>query len=304
MSSSIMDKDGTHNESIILVVAANGLIASHVVDQLLARGFRVRGTVRSCARTEWMGTLFDAKYGPGRFERVEVPDASAVDAWDKSVEGVAGIVDVLGKVDLSMVNCDEVADEELAWHIALLETALKKPTVKTFVFTGSAWAAWTPDPDTERTLAEWSWNEEAVELARSHRELEEKGLAPFMALKTLVERGVWAWVRRHSRLPFAFNSILLDTVIGPTLQPKELGIPSTAGMVQWIYEGKNLSMLALLKPQWFVDARDAALLYVAVLTTPGVDGERLFGFADRYSWSVSGSSPLSCHLIVVCLQTQ
>ncbi|KAK4138977.1 hypothetical protein BT67DRAFT_438277 [Trichocladium antarcticum] len=107
----------------------------------------------------------------------------------------------------------------------------------------------------------------------------------FMAYKTLVEKGVWEWVERE-KPRFAFNSLLLDTVIGECLDPVNQGIPSTAGMVHWVWEDVHVQVLEMMQPQWFVDCRDAGRLYLALLATaPVVDRERVFGFGGRYSWS-------------------
>ena len=135
------------------------------------------------------------------------------------------------------------------------------------------------------TLTEGRYNEEAVGLARDSRVSPEgKGIAGFMALKTLVEKGVWGWVRRE-KPGFAFNAVLPDTVMGEVLDPKNQGIPSMAGMVQWVWEDKYVDVLDAKQPQWLVDSRDYGRLYVAVLaSSPRVDGERIYAFGERYSW--------------------
>ena len=91
-----------------------------------------------------------------------------------------------------------------------------------------------------------------------------------MAFKTVLEKRICESFRREKFL-FAFNTILLSSVIGDTLQPKELSVPSTAGMVKWVCEGVNTELLGLMEPQWYVDTCDAAMLYVASLTTPGTE---------------------------------
>ena len=50
-------------DSLILVTGANSLIGSHVADQLLLAGYRVRGTARSMSKAAWLKELFDGKYG-------------------------------------------------------------------------------------------------------------------------------------------------------------------------------------------------------------------------------------------------
>ncbi|KAK4151155.1 hypothetical protein C8A00DRAFT_17409 [Chaetomidium leptoderma] len=276
--------------SLVLVTGANGLIASHAADQLLAAGYRVRGTVRSATRCAYLSTLFAARHhhgGPDRFELVEIPDVSVPGAWDAAVRGVSGIAHVLGALDLAVQDADAAAAEELPWHIGLLEAAVREGDgkVKAVVFTSSAWAAWTPDGGKQVRLTGESWNEEAVALARDRGvDGKRKEFAGFMAFKTLVEKGVWEWVRLN-KPPFAFNTLLLDTVIGECLDPVNQGIPSTAGMVQWVWENAHVDVLNMMQPQWFVDCRDAGRLYVALLaTTPVVDGERIYGFGERYTF--------------------
>lgn len=40
-----------------------------------------------------------------------------------------------------------------------------------------------------------------------------------------------------------------------------------------------------MQPQWFVDVRDAAALHVAALVLEGLEGERVFGWAEPYTWT-------------------
>ena len=68
-----------------------GFIASHTADQFLHDGYRVRGTVRSLDKAQWLYRLFDDKYGKGKFEAVEVSDMMAQGAFDDAVKGVGGI---------------------------------------------------------------------------------------------------------------------------------------------------------------------------------------------------------------------
>lgn len=269
--------------SLILVTAANGLVASHVADQFLAAGYRVRGIVRSSKKNAWMTSLFETRHGPGRFELVEVPDFYAPGAWKEVVQGVSGIAHVFGATDAYTPDFEAAAAKEIPVHISLLEAARDAGTVKSFVFTSSAWASETPDATQKRTLTEWSFNETAVALAKSDASPEQKFFANYMALKTVLEQEIWEWVKKE-QLPFAFNTVLLSTVIGKTLHPKGIPMPSTAGMVKWAFTGENMHILTMMPPQWEVDTQDAGRLYVAALTTPKVNQERLFAFGERYSW--------------------
>ncbi|KAK4222674.1 hypothetical protein QBC38DRAFT_460134 [Podospora fimiseda] len=249
--------------SLVLVTGVNSLIASHAADQLLAAGYRVLGTVRSLSKTSYLLPLFS------RFSLHQIPDVATPGAWDSlfsSNPDIATIAHVVSRVDQQISDADAAAAEE------------------SFLFTSFAWAAWTPDPK-KVTLPQESWNNEAVNLARDKKMgNKEKGMAGFMALKILVEKGVRDWVKKENS-PFAFNTLLLDTVIGECLAPQEQGIPSTAGMVQFVWENTHVEVLDMMQPQWYVDCRDAGRMYVALLATkPIVDRERVFAFAKRYSW--------------------
>lgn len=101
-------------------------------------------------------------------------------------------------------------------------------------------------------------------------------------MKAGYEKKVWEWVRAN-KPGYVFNVVLPDTVFGPVLSPADQG-GSTAGLVRWLWEGRNLHLHKTMAPQWFIDGRDVGKLYLACLTLPGLDGRRIYGFAKRYSW--------------------
>lgn len=70
-----------------MISGVSGFIGSHVADQVLAAGYRVRGTTRSVSRTSWVEDHFKQKYGPDTFDLVEVPDMEADNAFDEVVVG-------------------------------------------------------------------------------------------------------------------------------------------------------------------------------------------------------------------------
>jgi len=73
--------------STVLVTGANGFIGSHIADQFLHHGFKVRGTVRNVEKNVWLADLFHEKYGRERFELHSIPDMAAQGAFDESVKG-------------------------------------------------------------------------------------------------------------------------------------------------------------------------------------------------------------------------
>ncbi|MBE3045466.1 NAD-dependent epimerase/dehydratase family protein, partial [Candidatus Bathyarchaeota archaeon] len=268
---------------LFLVTGVNGLIASHVADQLLAAGHRVRGTVRSATHASWLLPLFESRHGPGRFGLVQLDGAGGEAAWEAALRGVSGVASVASPNSLDVKDVGAAVEDELRWFHALLAAAKKTASVRSVSFTSSAWAVYTPEPNVPMVLREDSWNEAAVaRAADSALSDEEMGLARFMVVKVRVERGCWDWVARE-RPAFRFNAVLPDTVLGPILAPAHQG-GSTAGMLVRLFEGRDYGVVEHIAPQWFVDARDVGRLYVAALTDASVEGRRVFACAERYSW--------------------
>lgn len=76
--------------SKILVTGANGYIASHVVDQMLALGYAVRGTVRS--PKPWLNEYFDQRYRTNLFETFIVSSFDDTFAVEQALDGVDGVI--------------------------------------------------------------------------------------------------------------------------------------------------------------------------------------------------------------------
>lgn len=73
--------------SIVLVTAANSFLGSHIVDQYLRSGYKVRGAVRDPAKDAWALDTFTKLYGKDSFELVAVPDMTAFGAFDEAIKG-------------------------------------------------------------------------------------------------------------------------------------------------------------------------------------------------------------------------
>lgn len=74
--------------STVLVTGVNSFIGSHIADQLLLAGYKVRGAARDASKLKWVQDVSDKKYGPGKFEGAVVPNMSAEGAYDEAAKGV------------------------------------------------------------------------------------------------------------------------------------------------------------------------------------------------------------------------
>ncbi|ETS77272.1 hypothetical protein PFICI_11146 [Pestalotiopsis fici W106-1] len=67
---------------LVLITGASGFIAAHTIGVFLDEGFRVRGTVRSQAKGEYLKNLFKKK--AGSFDYCIVEDISEVSSQVES----------------------------------------------------------------------------------------------------------------------------------------------------------------------------------------------------------------------------
>lgn len=123
--------------SLILVTGVNGLVGSHVVEQLLTYGFKVRGTVRHTEKNAWLTKHWNDKHGAGKFELVQVAELDKPGCLDEAIKGCDGIVHTASPVSMSPDPKDVVAPA-IDTLVAALEAAAKTASIKRFVFTSSS----------------------------------------------------------------------------------------------------------------------------------------------------------------------
>ena len=73
--------------STVLITGANGLIGSHIADQFLKFGYKVRGVVRDPQKHAYLSSLFDRKYGSNLFELVGIPGVEVEGAFKDVIKG-------------------------------------------------------------------------------------------------------------------------------------------------------------------------------------------------------------------------
>jgi hypothetical protein len=73
---------------------------------------------------------------------------------------------------------------------------------------------------------------------------------------------------------------------GPVLIPEHQGYPSTIDWARAAWTGERLDVYTkIVQPQWFISLCDSALLHISALIYAEVDGERLFGWAERWNYN-------------------
>ena len=207
----------------VFVTGVNGLIGSHVADQLLKRGYNVRGAVRDAGKAKWLAEYFEAKYKDAKLELVSVPDMRVEGCYDSVVDGktsldamleqksktiriagIEGFVHVASPLD-GISDVDEAIKIAVNGALNALKSCAKTASCKRFVFTSSSIAATFPRPNVDFSIDETSYNNEAMEILS--KEPGKEGLFVYAALKTETEKAVWKWTKEN-KPEFVVNTIV------------------------------------------------------------------------------------------------
>jgi dihydroflavonol-4-reductase len=239
---------------VILVTGANGFIAAHAVEQLLAAGAIVKGTVRDPAdpKNAFLKAL------PGAAERLTLvaADLTAEDPFSAHVD-VDGILHMASPYVLDVKDAQkDLVDPALKGTRSLLEAAARSQHVRRVVLTSSV-AAITDNPD-GRVLTEDDWNT-GSSLTRN----------PYYFSKVMAERAAWDFMA--ARKP-DFDLVVINPfiVIGPA---HTRAVNTSNQTFVDMMKGKYPAIMAL---DWgFVDVRDVARAHLLALDTPHASGRHI-----------------------------
>ncbi|KAI9830864.1 MAG: hypothetical protein M1826_004293 [Phylliscum demangeonii] len=280
-------KDGPRpNGKIAVVTGVNGYIASVLGHDLLAKGYKVRGTVRSRASGQALADGAYRSFG-SQFEIVQVPDITAPHAFDEVVKGEWPIYHVASPVNFSLTTVEEVVHVALEATKNVLQTAHDHagPQLEAFVVTSSI-AAVRNDGETPNsyvyTEADWNHTSEKL-LAQPDLQLDPSQL--YVASKAAAEKAVWSWRQEH-KPSFSISSVLPSVVLGPPAQ-----LPATPEALNetlkptWaIFTGKNATLDDFITPAAIVDVRDVSAIHIWCGEHPrDSDGHRFIASAAYYS---------------------
>jgi dihydroflavonol-4-reductase len=246
------------SEHPVLVTGASGFIGAELTKQLLARGYRVRGTSRDpvLARTY----LRDV---PGAAERLELVEADLLEpeSLARSAEGCEYAFHVASPFFLDAGDPQrDLVDPAVSGTRAILEACHHSERMRRVVVTSSI-AALTDEPDGS-LLTEASWNTTSSPTR-----------SPYYFAKTQAERSAWAYVDEEAP-QFDLITILPAYVLGPSLVPR---MSESARNLVNLTNGTWPGICSF--PWWIVDVRDVAWSHVVAMETPEATGRYITGAA-------------------------
>ncbi len=245
--------------SLVLVTGASGFIAQHCVQQLLARGFRVRGTLRDLKLAPALSqALAPDEPARQRLEFVQV-DLTRDEGWSGALQGVDGVLHTASPVPMRPPR-DEAEviiparDGTLRVLGAAAEAGVRRVVVTSSIAAIVSGRHHAPGASYSET--DWSNLDGRI--------------SAYSKSKTLAERAAWEF---QASLPverrFELATINPAYVIGPNL----LGSSNASNEIV----RKLLAREVPGVPRVFfplVDVRDVATAHVVALMSAAAPGER------------------------------
>ena len=181
-------------------------------------------------------------------------------------------------------NPYEVIPPVLAKLNAILTAAASTPTVTRFVLTSSSTALVSAKPNQKITITTSTWNEEAVKAAWAPPPYDRsRSSVVYAASKTQGEQEAWKFVREQ-KPHFVLNTILPNSNFGRKLTREQNG--SSINLIAGPYLSGSFENVSFIRAQWAVDVEDTALLHVAAMIDPEIQGERILSYAQPFNWSI------------------
>jgi nucleoside-diphosphate-sugar epimerase len=262
----------------VLVTGASGYIGLHCVRELLARGARVRGTLRTPAREAGLRAAL-ARHVDAEDRLSFVRADLASDAgWAEAVAGCGGVLHVASPLPSALPKHeDELIVPAREGTLRVLRAAVAAGVERVVLTSSLAAVIYGHVRDGSRRFDENDWSK--VE-----------GIPPYEKSKTLAERAAWEFVKSLEpprRLELA--AINPGLVLGPVLEK------DTSTSVEAVRKLMAREFPGCPRLGWnVVDVRDVASAHVAALTTPEAAGQRFCCAAD-FAWMRDMAEILNRH---------
>jgi dihydroflavonol-4-reductase len=242
----------------VLVTGASGFVAIHCIIQLLERGYKVRGTLRTMTReNEVRETVNKYVNSNNRLEFVNA-DLTQDAGWEPAMQGCEYVFHVASPFPLlEPADENELIQPAVEGTLRVLRTA-HAASVKRVMLVSSNAAISAGHNGENRTFTEEDWSRL------------DKPIGAYSKSKTLAEHAAWDFVNGAENIhKMELVTINPPLILGPI--PNK-NFPTSAEMIRTFMRGE-VPGVARLKVG-LVDVRDVAAAMILAMTTPEAASQR------------------------------
>jgi dihydroflavonol-4-reductase len=261
------DSNDITNE-LVLVTGGTGFIAQHCILALLARGYRVRTTVRSPAReAEVRAHLGAGGAEPGNRLSFVVADLTADAGWTEATAGCRHVLHGASPTPSgAQVREEDWVRPAVDGNLRVLRAA-RAAGVRRVVLTSAFGAIGAGHDTRDRPFDETDWTDLGGDVW------------PYQKSKTLAERAAWDFIAREGG-KLELSAVNPVTVLGPALGA------DTSHSIQLVKRLMDGQPGCPKINTGVVDVRDVADLHLRAMTSPAAAGERFLATAGESLWMV------------------
>jgi nucleoside-diphosphate-sugar epimerase len=260
----------------VLVTGGTGFVASHLVSQLLDRGYTVRASVRSLANEAKTGPLRRLGAGAGGRGRLELFEADLLTpgSFDAAADGCAYVFHVASPFLLPEQikhTGSDVIKPAVAGTRNVIAAVERAPSVRRLVLTSTVGAIFGDYIDVlgmeNQTLSERYFNTTSTPENN-----------PYHYAKTIAEQEAWELAKAQDR--WSLVTVNPGLILGPTLLPASesgsLFLMNELMAGYFFYGAPGFSFT-------FADVRDVAAAHIAAAENPAASGRYILARPEMVS---------------------
>ncbi|KAJ2892182.1 hypothetical protein MKZ38_010146 [Zalerion maritima] len=268
------------------MTGASSFLGGHILAQLLERGYKVRGSVRSQEKADAIRRNYNAY--SHKLEILVVEDISADVSLAKLMVDAVAVVHVASPVNLNPANNErDLLRPAIKGTLNVLRAAATNgSTIKRVILTSTmaTMSQVGSGPIPGKIYSEADWNSVTWDQAVASPD----GHYVYCASKTLAEQAAWRFMREENKagsLGFDMVSIHPGWLLGPFVHHVERFSDLSMSLAE-CYETvtKRQERLPPTKVQYWTDVRDAARAHVEVLGLAKAEGRYLVANPAKFDW--------------------